>query len=140
MNTSQECARWSEGGRARGMAALFLSMCMLAAGCNFRREKSQTTTGLTGTFSSISSNILVPKCASCHSSPSSSCGATACGSLDTGSYAQVAARTVAGSPSSSTFYKRVTTQAPIMPTNGSALSSEEQQAIFDWILNGAQNN
>jgi len=124
----------------KNLVAVTVLASVCALSCNYRKDKSTTTTGLTATYSSINSNIFIPKCVSCHTSPNTYCGATACGSLDTSVYSQVAARTSAGSPSSSNLYLRVTTQAPVMPLNASGLSAEEQQAIFNWILNGARNN
>jgi len=83
-------------------------------------------------FALISTNILQPKCASCHS------GTKPAGEIDLSTYASVMAAkgvVVAGDPTHSSIYSEVKTGD--MPDSGPVLSANEVQAIFDWIAAGA---
>ena len=76
------------------------------------------------TFSAVSSQILQPKCVTCHSS--------------FGTYSGVMSAVTAGNPSGSALYTMV--ESGQMPQGGPALSSDEVTLINTWIQNGAQND
>lgn len=80
------------------------------------------------TYSYINQNILQPKCVGCHGSA---------GGYSYGSYADTMKAVVAGDANSSPLYSA--TSAGRMPTSGK-LSTQEIQAIYDWIQAGALNN
>ena len=86
------------------------------------------------TYTALKTHIFNLHCIGCHSGGAPSAG------MDITAYADVFARTVPGSAVTSTLYKRITTQAPIMPRNAPALAADEKQAIADWINAGANNN
>ena len=88
---------------------------------------------LTPTFASIQSRILGPRCSSCHNATVRN------GGVNLSTLAGVLATVVAGNPNSSRLYTEVqTNQMPVAPAT--PLTTEEKNAIRDWIANGAQNN
>jgi mono/diheme cytochrome c family protein len=86
------------------------------------------------TFTDIETNILVPKCYSCHNT-------TAPIFTD---YASVLNLIVTPNNLDSVFYTSVTTGSSnsglTMPRSQTALTDEETDAIASWIMNGAPND
>jgi mono/diheme cytochrome c family protein len=83
----------------------------------------------TATFSSIYTNIIQPRCVSCHGG--------AAGYTFT-SYSGVMRAVTPNSTSSSKLY--TATKSGSMPASGSALTAQQLQNIADWINAGALNN
>ncbi len=81
------------------------------------------------TYTSLKADVLTARCSSCHG---------ASGGFSTQIYSQIFSRVSAGNPSASLLYQRVANDS--MPTSGGALTATQKQKIFDWILDGAQNN
>jgi cytochrome c553 len=93
-------------------------------------SQPQPTNNPNATFSYINSNILQPKCVSCHGSS---------GGYSFASYSSTVKAVTSGQPTLSPLYLSV---APggTMPQGASPLSSTDVQAISDWIGAGAPNN
>lgn len=95
---------------------------------------------LTPTYSSIRANIFQSRCLGCHSSSSASGGVV----LETHETLMHSASShgheivVPGNAETSHLY--VVVRNGEMPRGGPRLSDAEQQAIRDWISQGAQNN
>jgi len=77
---------------------------------------------------------VVYKCSGCHG------GTKPDGNLDSRVYNQVMSRVVAGDPNNSKLYQQVRDGKMPPPQRQPALKPEEEQAIFDWITDGAKNN
>jgi uncharacterized membrane protein len=86
---------------------------------------------LTATFTSISQNILFPKCLSCHNATLARDG------YSVATYQATMKRVVAGNASSSGLYQSVLSD---MPQGLPSLTNAEKAAIQNWINNGALNN
>jgi mono/diheme cytochrome c family protein len=86
-------------------------------------------------FQVLSEDIFAPKCLSCHSGPNGS------GGVDLSSYNSIVATSanlvVSGQPSASRLYTEVATGD--MPDGGPPLSTDEIEAIGQWIQDGAPN-
>ncbi len=95
---------------------IFLSL----ASCSDRTVKVPVS----ATYSSIQAVTLSQKCLQCHSSLST--------------YEGVLAIVVPGNPSSSELYRQINGGG--MPQWSPSLSSEEIQAVYQWILEGAPND
>ena len=111
---------------------------------------------VTGTLSSIQTNIFTPTCATsgCHSSSAQSGGVSLASGESFGELVGVASdqastlsRVKAGSAVESYLINKLEgTQGGAggsgaqMPKGASALSAEKIQAIKEWITNGASNN
>lgn len=104
-----------------------------ANGASVTSSGGFTYTG-TAAYTLLQQKIFQVYCASCHISPNLS------GGFDLSVYSQISLRVTAGDAANSTLYKRVTTQAPIMPQGGAPLTTAEKNAIADWINAGASNN
>lgn len=85
-----------------------------------------------GSFSWINTNIIQPKCITCHS------GVAPKGGYDMSSFNNVMTRVNASNSSSSLLYQRVLDGT--MPKSGSSLSTNELNSIKTWIDSGATNN
>ena len=83
------------------------------------------------TFTWISSNVLIPRCVSCH-------GAGGDAGLDVRSHTSVVQKLIAGDAARSVFYTEVNSGS--MPEGSSKLPAAQIKAIFDWINLGAINN
>lgn len=83
------------------------------------------------TFQSINQNILIPKCLGCHN-PS---GIRSGEDFSTYQTTITTGKIVPGNAAGSIFYDQIASGA--MPFGGQALSSEEVQAVADWINAGA---
>ena len=90
------------------------------------------TVVLTATFSSISTLILAPKCASCHGATRASEGIR----YDT--YSNTLRTVVPRNPAGSELYKSVLNGS--MPEMAPPLTPQELQVINKWISDGALNN
>ncbi len=77
-------------------------------------------------FTWIKTNILTPRCVGCHSSYAN--------------YTTIKSKVSVGDPLNSTIYISVAPDTRYMPKNAAALSTEQVQALFDWITVGALNN
>lgn len=86
------------------------------------------------TFASISSNVLVPKCLSCHNN-NSAAGGYNVATYDT---ATAAAFVTKGNAAVSVLYTDVNSGS--MPFGGAKLPNDQILAIRDWINAGALNN
>jgi hypothetical protein len=84
------------------------------------------------TFARVNSEILQPKCVSCHSATRAE------GGVDLSSYSAVTRRVSAGDPDGSNLYQQVASGH--MPQEGTPLSTAQLQLMHDWIAAGAQNN
>ncbi|MGZ3769869.1 MAG: fibronectin type III domain-containing protein [Bdellovibrio sp.] len=84
-----------------------------------------------GTFSWINTNIIQPKCISCHGASSPD------GNYSMATYASVVTRVTASSSANSLLYQKVANGS--MPIGGS-LTTAQINAIKSWIDGGAQNN
>lgn len=115
--------------RSLGALSLF-ALLLLFQNCG-APEHDVRTGELVGTvkpnFLSIKSLILDPKCLTCHDA----------GDPNFTNYDTLMAGTkvVPGSPNTSALYLSVKNGS--MPKGQSPLSTEEMQAIYDWIANGA---
>jgi mono/diheme cytochrome c family protein len=87
---------------------------------------------LAATYTSISANLLVPKCTGCHGAVGAADGIR----YDT--YAHTLGTVKAGSPSTSSLY--TSCAGGDMPQGSTKLTSAQLQAISDWITGGALNN
>ena len=78
------------------------------------------------------SGVILPQCTGCHNS-------TAVAPVDDlSSYSAVMNVVVASNPMNSLFFTYLAPGSPEpMPLGGQALPAAEQQAVFDWINNGA---
>jgi len=132
----------------------FLFIIMLAtASCGFEnapifigpmfgdeaRDGDQKTVDLNPTFSSIQSNILIPKCLDCHSGPTAKQGVR----LD--SYEEIMNSPdlliVPEFPDFSMLYMVISgAVGTTMPPDSPGLSEREIRVIRDWILNGAHED
>ncbi len=91
-----------------------------------------TAVALTSTFASINSNILAPKCVSCHSTNNKAGGFSYSNYTDTKA-------SVGATPAASRLYTSVT-GGQSMPTGSLKLTTTETNSISTWITNGALNN
>jgi len=87
---------------------------------------------LAPTFTSISANILLPKCAGCHGATTADEGVR----YDT--YTNTLRTVTKGAPGSSKLY--TVCRGGDMPQGAPNLSAAELQTISDWITGGAPNN
>jgi hypothetical protein len=88
-------------------------------------------TNPSATFAYISSAIL-PKCTGCHNATS------VAPQVDLSTYTAVMTQVTVGKPLNSNFFTYVAPGSPeSMPLGAPALAASDQQAIFDWINNGA---
>jgi hypothetical protein len=92
------------------------------------------TVPLGPTFAAIMGNLIQPKCLGCHSGAAPSAG------INLSTFAGVSGYVVAGNPNTSLFYTSVVSGNPLMPQNGTPLTTAERTAISTWITNGALNN
>lgn len=115
-----------------------LSLLLALSGCAFETIKDvktpdseEDTTIIEPTFASIDEKILQRRCVSCHD------GATGFGGVELDSYAALISSEVvtAGDPEASLLYTEV--ESGEMPQNAPGLSSQEIEAIAEWIRNGA---
>jgi hypothetical protein len=114
---------------------------LLLAACGSDPYSGQSST-VAPTFSAIQANILIPQCAVCHSTQN------AAGGFSVSSYQEVMATGGAVTPFqayvselytqtlSGTMPKRDRDKAP----DATPLSSNQLQAIYNWISYGALNN
>jgi len=125
-----------------------IAFLLVAIACEHDRAMD-TRPNLQPTFSSIQSNILTPKCvnAGCHpggAAPMSLASGVAYDNLvDVNSTTYGLERVDPGDPDESVLYLKVigdSRTGPRMPLDGPALSSEETDAIRDWIADGAPDN
>jgi hypothetical protein len=116
--------------------SLFGAALLFSVGCggigSSGSEEEASSAPLTATFSSISANILQPRCYKCHNSLISS------GGRRFDSYNSTMNSVVAGAPNSSPLYVNVLSGN--MPREGLPLSDAEVAMIGEWILDGALNN
>jgi hypothetical protein len=82
------------------------------------------------TYAALSANILLPKCLGCHN-PNR---VPLLGNATFTSYAISVKTVIPGKPLESDMYKATKRIVP------AAISEAELQYIYDWILEGAQNN
>jgi hypothetical protein len=85
------------------------------------------------TFSYINTNILQPKCVSCHNQNNQA------GNVNLSSYSSVLNQVKVNSAATSPLYISVAPGGN-MPQGGSPLSAGLVQDISDWINSGAKNN
>lgn len=125
-----------------------LTFLLVATACEHDRTMD-TQQGLEPTFSSIQNNILTPKCvnAGCHpggGAPMSLVSGIAYDNLvNVTSTTYGLERVEPGGPDESVLYLKVigdSRTGPRMPLDGPVLSSEETDAIRDWIEDGAPDN
>jgi uncharacterized membrane protein len=115
---------------------------LLLGACGFENLKSPDASadgsgtpkpiGSAATFTEIQSQILRPKCVSCHGSG---------GSANLASYAGFATNTryvVPGNAQQSLLY--TITQSGSMPPGGSDLTTDQLNMVQSWIEAGAQND
>lgn len=120
---------------------MYLSKLIIGAGllglvnltaCNYERSKgaesSTSEATVLSTYSSIQTNILNEKCLRCHSS----------GTYNFSSYTSLmqSGVTIVNSPETSLLY--TSTANHRMPRSGSPLNSQQLDAIYTWIKNGAK--
>jgi len=84
------------------------------------------------TFKQVYSQILAPKCLSCHS------GSTNPNLSSWAAFAQDTRYVLPGNPSQSDIY--VQTSSGTMPKNGTPLAQSELTLLYNWIEAGALNN
>jgi mono/diheme cytochrome c family protein len=106
-----------------------LILSALLPGCQNPTAGFNPNAAVSPTYTSISSEILVPACVGCHG------GA---GGYSFNSYANTLASVVKGNPASSPLYTSV--KNGVMPKGGPAPSSAEVKAVYDWIADSARNN
>ncbi len=131
-------------------SVVLLSLVLFIYACEHEQGAGPQGGGLQPTFSSIQDNIFTPKCvnAGCHPGG----GAPPLLPLQAGvAYnALVNGQSVFAIPlvdpanaNNSTLYLKVIGDSSVgsrKPLSRNALSSEQTNAIRDWINNGAQNN
>ena len=132
----------------------FSFMAMTAAfinGCaNEQSTAPEDNTPLQATFSSLQKNILTPSCVNrgCHpgAGPMSLQEGVAYNNLVNKASAYGMPRVDPGKADNSALYLKLTGDARVggvqarMPLNGNPLSTEEINAVRDWINDGAKNN
>lgn len=130
-------------------SVVLLSLVLFIYACEHEQGTGPQGGALQPTFSSIQDNIFTPKCVNggCHNptpGPMSLQAGVAFGNLvDVQSSVYGRPRVDAGDPNNSVLYLKVISNGGVgtrMPLTGSKLTSEETEAIRDWITNGAQNN
>lgn len=114
------CFKVTKGAALAGVVAFW------ALGCGSKGATTDQDASVAATYSSISKNILAPGCVSCHGSS---------GGYSFESYAQTVKAVTAGKPASSPLYTAVS--AGTMPKGGTPLTTQQIQAISDWITAGA---
>ena len=125
-----------------------LSFVLFIYACEHEQGVGPQGGGLQPTFSSIQDNILTPKCvnAGCHPgqlAPMSLRAGVAYNALVNVQSAFAIPRVDPANANNSALYLKVIGDNSVgarMPFSRNALSSEETNAIRDWINNGAQNN
>ena len=126
-----------------------LGFILLIYACEHEQSTGPQGGGLQPTFSSIQDNILTPKCVNrgCHNptpGPMSLQAGAASGNLvNVQSPAYGRPRVDPGDANNSVLYLKVISNGGVgsqMPLSGSKLTTEETNAIRDWINSGAQNN
>lgn len=113
------------------MKLLLVLASFILVSCNSREEKAEISPLEGHRFARIQTAILQPKCVSCHSAASKADG------IDLSSYSVLMASgiVIPSKPEASDFY--LSLKSGKMPKNGSKISEEELQLVFDWIRNGA---
>ncbi len=133
-----------------------LAVSALSFGCSSSTTGTGAPGGSTETFTDVYTTILQPKCSGCHAAGaadsfmdfstqakafSSLVGVTASGPA-CGTTGDV--RVVAGNPSTSLLYEKVTLTKPPcgvqMPYGGPYLAAGDEEKIATWIQDGAQND
>lgn len=90
------------------------------------------TAAATATFQQVYSQILAPKCVTCHS------GSTNPNLSAWASFARDTRYVLPGNPGQSDIY--VQTSSGSMPKNSTALTQTELTLLYNWIEQGALNN
>ncbi len=127
---------------------VLMSFVLFMFACEHEQGAGPPGGGLQATFSSIQDNILTPKCvnAGCHPgqlAPMSLRAGVAYNALVNVQSAFAIPRVDPANANNSALYLKVIGDNSVgarMPLTRNALSSEETNAIRDWINNGAQNN
>lgn len=128
---------------------VLFSFVLFIYACEHEQGTGPQGGGVQPTFSSIQDNIFTQKCVNrgCHNptpGPMSLQVGNAFGNLvNIQSPVYGRPRVDPGDPNNSVLYLKVISGGGVgsqMPLSGSKLSSEEMNAIRDWIAGGAQNN
>ncbi len=130
-------------------SVVLLNFVLFVYACEHNQGAGPQVGSLEPTLSSIQTNILTPKCINrgCHNPTpgpmSLQAGATFGNLVNVQSPVYGQPRVDPGDPNNSVLYLKVILNGGVgsqMPLSGSKLSTEETDAIRDWITNGAQNN
>ncbi|MGZ6480246.1 MAG: c-type cytochrome domain-containing protein [Bdellovibrionales bacterium] len=119
----------------KARSGIFLFLALAITGCGAAEHKDPAATPVAQkltSFTALSTEVLQPKCVSCHG------GKEISGGVDLTSYAAILAKkgvVTLGNPAASLLYTEV--QDGSMPDEGPHLSANEIQAIGEWIQSGA---
>lgn len=112
---------------AIGALTLFLSAC----GNNASNPTLQSTP-IEANYASIQSQILIPRCLTCHT------GTNSVSKVDLSTYANLLMNdiVVPGNPQQSKLYLSI--NSGTMPQGSTKLPNNQIQAVYDWIQEGAE--